>query len=351
MHPENAKSQRITPPPGAIGRSDLPRLDLLRTFEAAARTLSFTLAAKELFLTQSAVSRQIQQVEAGLGVLLFERRHRALALTEAGHVLLRAVVDCLERLRDATARVRADTQMRQVSVTTTAGFASLWLIPRLNRFVVDHPGVDVRISATNDMLDMARADIDVAVRFCRVKEGMGQPLFEETLCPVCAPQLLADPTKPLRTPADLAHHTLLTMLETPQQSALSADWAPWLNIMGLSELHTMNTLHFTHYGDAIAAAVAGQGVTIGRLPLIAEQLHDGRLVTPFSASTASRRGYFIVTAPRAAGNSHAQDFVRWLWAEARAPVVEMRRSTGSRAAGPRPASPKPSAVKRAKTAA
>lgn len=314
MRAENAKLPQTRPPAGAIARSELPRLDLLRSFEAAARTLSFTLAAKELFLTQSAVSRQIQQIEAGLGVPLFERRHRALALTEAGQVLQRAVVDCLERLRDATARVRAGTQMRQVVVTTTPGFASLWLIPRLARFTADHPLVDVRVSATSEVLDPARARIDVAVRFCRVSDGVGRPLFEEAVLPVCAPQLARDPARPLRELADLARHTLLAV-EAPQESTLNADWAPWLQVMGLPELRTRNTLYFTHYGDAVAAAVAGQGVVIGRLPLMAELLRDGRLVAPFGGA-ASQRGYFVLAAARADSNPDAQDFVRWLRDEA-----------------------------------
>ncbi|MEJ7688571.1 MAG: LysR family transcriptional regulator, partial [Variovorax sp.] len=157
MRPENAK-------PSNHG-ADLPPLELLRSFEAAARTLSFTQAAGELSLTQSAVSRQIQQLEASLGVLLFERRHRALALTEPGRVLQRAVVESLERLRDATARLRAAPVPRQVAITCTPGFASLWLIPRLARFTATHPLVDVRLSATLDVLDLERSRIDVAVRF------------------------------------------------------------------------------------------------------------------------------------------------------------------------------------------
>src|SRR3954467_9649098 len=130
MRPANAKpSFPVAIPASApvIGRDELPPLDLLRSFEAAARHLSFTLAAQELYLTQSAVSRQIQQMEASLGVPLFERRHRALVLTDAGRVMQRAVIDCLERLRDATSRVRATAAMRQVSLTCTPGFASLWL--------------------------------------------------------------------------------------------------------------------------------------------------------------------------------------------------------------------------------
>ena len=126
MRKENANTAASKPARVAIRRADLPRLDLLRTFEAAARHLSFTLAADELALTQSAVSRQIQQMEQGLGVALFERLHRSLQLTDAGRVMQRAAIDCLERLRDATASVRASTQPRQFSVTSTPGFASLW---------------------------------------------------------------------------------------------------------------------------------------------------------------------------------------------------------------------------------
>lgn len=321
MHPQNAKPSSIpvfapAPAPSTAGiqRSELPRLDLLRSFEAAARTLSFTLAAKELYLTQSAVSRQIQMIEADLGVPLFERRHRALALTEAGQVLQRAVVDSLERLRDATARIRATPQLRQVAITTTPGFASLWLIPRLVRFTASHPQVDVRVSATLDVLDLERSRIDVAVRFVPLSDKVGIPLFEESVVPVCAPQLVREGPHPLRTPADLAYHTLLAI----DGFAVNADWSPWFEIMGLNEMPMKNTLRFTQYADAVGAAVAGQGVVIGRVPLLGELLRDGRLVAPFGETAASRRAYYVATSPRAAGNTDAQDFVRWLLAEAEA---------------------------------
>jgi DNA-binding transcriptional LysR family regulator len=314
MHPENAKPPAAATVARGIRRAELPPLNLLYTFEAAARTLSFTLAAAELYLTQSAVSRQIQQIEAALGTALFERRHRALGLTEAGRVMHRAVSDCLERLRDATASVRAPQATRQVAITTTPGFASLWLIPRLARFTASHPLVDVRISATLEVLDLQRSGIDVSVRLSTISQGVGSALFEERVLPVCAPQLLKNRALPLKKPADLARHTLLA-IDKPQGQSLTIDWEPWFKMMGLAQVRMKNTLRFSQYSDVVAAAVAGQGVAIGRLPLLDALLRDGRLVAPF-AGAASRFGYFVNLAPRAAGNADAQDFVRWLMAEA-----------------------------------
>ncbi len=314
-------------PPGGYPRASLPRLELLRSFEAAARTLSFTQAAGELFLTQSAVSRQIQQLEADLGVALFERRHRALALTDAGRIMHRTIGDCLERLRDATASVRAIAAPQHVAITTTPGFASLWLIPRLTRFTADHPEVDVRISATLDVLDMERHGIDVSVRLRLIEGAQGRLLFEETILPVCSPQLLAPPAPPLRTPGDLVHHTLLTTDTPPgmpHDTSLTIDWKPWFKAGGLPDMRMKNTLRFSQYSDAVAAAVAGQGVVIGRLPLVDELLREGRLVAPFSGA-ASRMGYFVRLSERGAANSHARAFVDWLLDQGRhvpaAPIV------------------------------
>jgi LysR family glycine cleavage system transcriptional activator len=303
MRAENVKTQ-----------ADLPPLELLRSFEAAARHLSFTEAAAELHLTQSAVSRQIQQLEQSLGVLLFERRHRAIVLTEAGRVLQRAAVESLERLRDATARIRTAPTLRQVAMTCTPGFASLWLIPRLSHFTASHPKVDVRVSASLEVIeDLDRARLDVAVRFVPLSRGSGPALFEESVMPLCAPQVAAG----LREPGDLAAQTLLT-LDMPGASdeALTIDWEPWLEIMNLRGLRMKSTLRFSHYTDAVGAAMAGQGVVIGRMPLLAELLRDGRLVAPFGEGASSQRGYFIEAARRAAANPDAQDFMRWLRAEA-----------------------------------
>jgi DNA-binding transcriptional LysR family regulator len=258
----------------------------------------------------------MQQLEQSLGTPLFERRHRALVLTDAGRIMQRAVEDSLDRLLDAAARVRPASARQQVAITCTPGFASFWLIPRLARFTAAHAGVDVRISATLDIVDLARGDIDVAVRFGPSSSGNGPLLFEEEVQPMCAPLLLADGRRPLAKPADLRQHTLLTV-DLPQ-SMPTMDWEPWLQLMGLDTVRPANTLRFTQYAEAVAAAVAGHGVVIGRLPLLAGLVAEGRLVAPFHSPAASRRGYFVQVAPHARGNANARDLVDWLVAEAAA---------------------------------
>ncbi|MBA2962044.1 MULTISPECIES: LysR substrate-binding domain-containing protein [Ramlibacter] len=311
MQPTHANTSTAE---ATLPRSRQLRLDLLQAFEAAARHLSFTRAGTELALSQPAISRQIQQLEASLGTPLFERRHRALVLTEAGRVMQRAVDDSLERLRDAAARVRGSAAPSQVAITCTPGFASFWLIPRLPRFTAAFPAVDVRISASLAIVDLERSDVDFAVRFVPIEQGRGPRLFEEEVQPMCAPSLLRDRSRPLRSPADLVEQTLLTIDMTG--APLTVDWEPWFQLMGLRDVRMAHTMRFTHYTEAVAAAVAGQGVVIGRLPLLADLVRRKQLVAPFRTPAASRRGYFLTPAPRAARNPHALDFMRWLQSEA-----------------------------------
>src|SRR2546423_15137015 len=167
-------------------RAALPPLDLLRGFDSAARHLSFTKAAAELFLTQSAVSRQIQALESFIGVPLFERRHKALALTDAGAAYHRTVAPILEQLRDATRRLRETRTGHVLTVTTTVSFASLWLVPRLARFRKEHPNADVRIAATFEVVDLEREGIDLAIRDCPLSKAPPGAVFlvGEQLMPV-----------------------------------------------------------------------------------------------------------------------------------------------------------------------
>src|SRR5437588_7345795 len=301
----------------ASKRYNLPHLAFFQGFEAAARTLSFTKAAEELFITQSAVSRQIKALEDHLGLQLFERRPRSLQLTESGQALYRIATDVLDRLQSATDRLKAETRGRQLSVTTTTGFASLWLIPRLRRFTSLPPDVDVRISATTDSLNLERSLIDLAVRYCKpesVPEGAVR-LFGEEMIPMCSRALLRDKARPLKTPRDLAHHTLLHF-DYAGAETMYMDWGTWLTALGIGDLRPAGALHFSQYEQTIQAAISGQGVALGRQPLLNALIESGALAVPFQQTLVGSRAYFIIESRLSAGKPHVRAFAQWLLAEA-----------------------------------
>lgn len=296
-------------------KRDLPSLDLLKAFEAAARHLSFTKAGAELFLSQSAVSRQIQQLEAQLGAPLFVRRTRALLLTEAGQRYFRAVSQALEALREATARLDAAAPDRTVRVTTTVTFASLWLVPRLSDFQEKHPEITVHVAADNTVRNLQREGLDLSIRYstARVAGEGAVRLFGERVVPVCSPKLLA--RRRIERPEDLQHLVLLHY-EDPEQSTPWLSWDVWFEVMKMRRVAPKGTLYFSHYDQAIRAAVNGQGVALGRLPLIAGLLEEGTLVTPFREARFSTdsedRAYWLITADSAPARPPVQTFVQWL---------------------------------------
>ncbi len=310
-------------------RHGLPPLDLLRSFEAAARNLSFTKAGAELFLTQSAVSRQVQALEVALGRPLFQRQHRALLLTEAGQMLYHTAARMLSELREAVERI-SGASGGMVTVTTMVTFASLWLVPRLADFRRAHPDIDVRIAADNQIMDLERSRIDIAVRYIAPDQAPAgaRSLFGETVLPVCAPSLLKDRARPLRTPSDLSRHVLLH--DDPTGSPFLAlpylQWDVWLEAVGMPELKPAGALHFSHYDQMIQAAVEGQGVALGRLPLLARLIRDKRLVAPFELrqlagrSPQSSRAYFVLATAGSAERPQVQRVLEWLMAEAQKEV-------------------------------
>ncbi|MGZ5234870.1 MAG: LysR substrate-binding domain-containing protein [Caldimonas sp.] len=295
---------------------ELPPLELLVAFEAAARHLSFTRAADEIALTQSAVSRQIQALESSLGVALFRRLHRSLVLTEEGHAFFQATTTALAGLDEATRGLKRRDEVKTVVVTTTAGFAGLWLIPRLASFVAANPGVDVRISTGTAIVNLERDGVDVAVRYQSVD---GQPtsggvLFGETVTPVCSPKLRREAGANLKLPADLARQTLLRM--EPDRRDPLMDWGLWLHAMHLAELRPAGVMHFSSYDQLIQAAVAGQGVALGRMPLIEHLLKARKLVALFPGEIASPRGYCIIVSTLSARKPEVIAFTAWLKATA-----------------------------------
>jgi DNA-binding transcriptional LysR family regulator len=299
------------------GNARLPSLDLLRGFEAAARLLSFTRAGEELHLTQSAVSRQIQELEDQLGVALFQRRHRALALTEAGQQLYPAAAQVLATVRAATERLRTLAGRRVLSVTTTHSFAALWLIPRLAGFTREHPGAEVRILADARVQDLERDGLDIALRHgpAAIAGPGAVRLFGERVFPVCSPQLVGDAKRPLREPADLRHHVLL-QFDDPEGRHPWLHWKSWLEIVGLPDLRPAGSLLFSGYEQIIPAAIAGHGVALGRTPLVRDALKRGELVAPFPRHADPARAYFAVVSKNAEGRPDVAAFLAWLKREA-----------------------------------
>ena len=309
---------------------ELPPLDTLVVFEAAARHLSFTRAAAEVSRTQSAVSRQVQTLEERLGVTLFRRLPRGLALTDEGTTLLAGVRQALEALDRSTRALRAETA-RTVVVSTTAGLAGLWLIPRLPLFTALHPGIDVRISASSAIASLGREGVDIAVRYAPVDRPPpgSVPLFSETVTPLCTPRLAR--ALGLQVPGDLVRATLLRM--PPDAADPLQDWPVWLEAMKLADLRPAGVLHISSYDQLIHAALAGQGVALGRFPIASALVRSRRLVAPFAGTVASPRSYTLLVSPLSQGRPEVQAFAAWIRAEARGPG-------SARRPGRAPASPR-----------
>ena len=297
-------------------------LDLLKGFEAAARHLSFTRAARELFLTQSAISREIKALEEQLGQPLFTRINRGLRLTNAGQSLHRAVGEALKLIDEATDRLAMSPVGETLAVTTSAPLASMWLVPKLPRFIRLHPDVDVRSVAVEQKLDLERERLDLAIRWAPPGSSVpgGEPLFDVEMFPVCSPTLARDHARPLDAPADLARHVLLD-LEIVTSSGPWFEWQPWLEAMKLGDLKPAGTLHFSHYDQVVQAAIDGSGVAMGRNPHNARHLRDGLLIAPFGREAVLSRGtYFVLIPPRSTKRPVVKEFVAWLRDEVRQDV-------------------------------
>ena len=287
----------------------LPSLNGLQVFEAAARHLSFTRAAAELNVTQTAVSHQIRRLEEQLGLRLFLRQNRALALTRAAEDYLPAVRSAFEDLRRATERLRRRADDDVLTVSTTVSLAAKWLVPRLAAFQQAHPGIEVRISTGTRLVDFRTEAIDVAIRFGRGHwPGLRADwLMAEDIFPVCSPGLLAG-DQPLRQPADLAHHTLLHV-DTRRD-----EWQLWLTAAGLpASMAGGRGLVFDHRLMALQAAMDGLGVALGSTRMTDADLATGRLVVPFNTVPLPQEaGYYLVAPPETAATPKIAVFREWL---------------------------------------
>jgi LysR family glycine cleavage system transcriptional activator len=270
----------------------LPSLNGLRAFEAAARHLSFTLAAAELNVTQTAISHQIRRLEEELGIRLFIRQNRALALTPEARDYLPGVRAAFNDLRLATDRLLRKDDDKVLTVSTLASLAAKWLLPRLSDFQEQHPGIDVRITTSTSLVDFQRDNVDAAIRYGRGQwPGLRADwLMADELFPVCSPSLLRG-DKPLRRPEDLRGYPLLHT-----SSANSDDWRLWLTAAGLpADITKQPGITFDMIFMTIQAAIDGIGVAMGRTSYVQDDIAKGRLVVPFKIALPADAGFYLVS--------------------------------------------------------
>jgi LysR family transcriptional regulator, glycine cleavage system transcriptional activator len=287
----------------------LPPLATLRAFEAAARHLSFKRAADELAVTPTAISHQIRLLEDTIGQRLFERRTRRVVLTSAGSVLYAPLRNSFESMAEAVERVRTIKTPDAVTLTATMAFTSKWLVPRVATFRARFPGINLRLLASDDVLDLRAGAADIAVRYgggtypgCR-----SQLLFQGSFAPVCSPRLN------VRDPADLERNALIHS-EWRNVDERTPVWPRWFADAGLHYRPTDSGIVFSDETHAIQAAAAGQGVALVSLALVADELANGVLVVPFRWALEGHGFHVVVPDSRADANVEA---VReWLAGEA-----------------------------------
>lgn len=291
-------------------------LNALRAFEAAARCLSFQGAAAQLFVTPAAISHQVKRLEEYLGVTLFHRGHRTVALTAQGEALAASLGEMFGQLALAldrtTSHVAADLR-----ISTVESFAAKWLAPRLHRFHRDNPDLRVRVETGNELTDPKRDGIDIAIRYgaggytgARIERLMDAPVF-----PVCAPSLLKDARWPLAQPDDLRHYPLLHDDSSAARPGVP-DWPAWLEAASATQVDASRGPVFASIYLAQEAAVAGHGVALGVAPLVAEDLHRGRLIRLFVYSLPNAYAFWTIRRRDGGAQPAIDAFCRWLCKEA-----------------------------------
>lgn len=294
----------------------LPPLKSLQAFEAAARWLSFSKAADELFVTPAAISQQIKQLEVYLGIPLFRRMTRAVQLTEEARTVLPLVTEGFDKLAEAVERLAHEEETGLLTVSSAPTFAIKWLVHHLTVFSTKYPDIDVRLDASLETRDFDRDGIDVSIRL-----GMGEypglhvaRIFGEEVSPVCSPELLRGP-KPLIDLDDLKDHRLLHV-DWGKLTAQSPDWSMWAQAAGLEDLDVTRGPRFSVETMAIEAAINAKGVALVSQSAVAEDLKAGRLIKPFDLAVKTDVAYWLVCPHAHLRRAKVRVFCEWLLAEA-----------------------------------
>ena len=286
-------------------RRSLP-LSALRAFEAAARLGSFKAAAEELAVTPTAVSHQIRALEAQAGLALFERQVRKVSLTDAGTQLYPVLRDGFDAFEATLARLTQKRTRAQVSISATNAFTVKWLVPRLSDFRCEHPGIDLQLQASDDVIDLRSTAVDIAIRYGRGPyPGLAiEPLFTDRFAPVANPRL------GVASADDLARVPLIRFdWKRPQPE--NPTWERWFKVARRRQPPQAGQLRFSDEGHAIQAAVAGHGIALVSLALIAGELEAGHLIQPFGPAIDGHTYHLAIYADRPPLEP-VQAVVRWL---------------------------------------
>ncbi len=302
----------------------LPPLNSLRAFEAVGRYLSFSKAADELNVTPGAISQQVRGLEDFLEIKLFKRRNRSIVLTDSGQVFLPLLSDGFAGISAAVDSVRRSQGDEPLTISAAPSFTAKWLIPRLCKFQALHPEIDVRIDASSRLVDFAREDIDVGIRFGTGEvEGLDSIyLFSFDLIPVCSPDLMHE-GKAVHDLSDIRHHTLLHSQDTDFDPSFP-DWAMWLATAGVDDVDASRGMFFSQGEMVIEAAIEGQGIALGASVMVAGAIESGRLVQPFETRLPVRLSFHLITTRQKWGNPKISAFRQWILDES----AYLRKSEG-----------------------
>lgn len=299
----------------------LPPLKALRAFEAAARHLSLTQAAEELFVSPGAISQQIKLLEEFLEVQLFERLHRQIRLTEAGDRLMPGVTAGFNQIQIAVDNTSAYSSNRPLTVSAAPSFAARWLVARLQRFQKKHPDIDVRLDTSTVLTDLAHSDIDIGIRF-----GAGNYpglhvdfLSNVDVFPVCAPGLIR-PDRPLTNPSGLRHYQLLHY-EAGSELSSWPDWQMWLAASGTEGVDHVHGLRFVDVNLLLEAATQGQGVALAGSITVRDALRSGQLIKPFDLQIPLDFSYYFATPESRLNETRIRAFREWILEEMAAESV------------------------------
>jgi LysR family glycine cleavage system transcriptional activator len=311
----------------------LPSLTTLRIFAVAARHLSFTKAAEELHLTQSAVSHRVRALEQELKIPLFQRLARHVELTDPGVVLARQVEQAVNDIARTIAELDRTDQGGRLTVTMLPSVASRWLMPRLPRFRERCPDIDVQVIADARLLDLRTDGIDLAIRFGagRYRDYHATALMQDFVLPVCSPRLI-ERHGAVDTVEGLLDLPLLLDSATEGDGS-GSDWRSWLGTLGRSQANVRAGAQLNDAGLVIEGAVLGLGVGLARASLVGDHLAAGSLICPLPFAAPTQFAYFLLSLPEAAELPNIRHFREWVLAEARAMPTSLQELQVARSGG------------------